>query len=775
MDNTRRTLIGAGALGAVGALGAAIPRGPGGGNPHNLEAPAALFADVAALGTAEIEAEVLAVCTAGYHEPGDGGAALYLRVATEPSHLGKVQSVDGAWWELARNQKIYPEMFGARGDYDPTTGSGSDDAPAINQALAFAGRAFLWRKAYKIGSTVLVGPQQELIYEGSGYLNSSGNNGVWAEIPCATLVPRGLAAEHTVPSMITECELSGGVLQNPNAGEDYTLSSQGRLDTYRLIDFTNQDAAGATAATPREFSVAVKLCRYGLLRNVAIRTTATDGAFYPTSTATDHGDPVDIGVLVENGFFARIEGCTITWAFRIAALAHMQYDAGDGFTPQGDCLIVSDSLLEGYRCVAIRHFELCAVTSCTASTISIGWFRSHRFAPTGSIRADGRNYTYTSLVHNPATGELTFGGLSDNPVARGLVPGDEVARTEDWNNSGIGETCFDRVFFRGMTHPRLVVSTDASYTDVFGSSAALIEISGAKARGVKVANSTLHSREDLALFVNDGGDIYFNGIYHEAKSNSTGAPASRFVALSREAKQAGRGNVPHPAGEAAYIEFRNWSQTEAHTDRTPTYRTATNIGRFGPVDGLFEPNGTRADDYPTATRDGTVSFTRAPWARDDRHPLRVIAADGHLWASFDQDGRFAVGDVQDTEMGLTYASQTLGTGNVRQGVISTDDGEAGLVLSNAEGAGELVAASDGALELRVASTPVTRWTGDGIQIRDSASSTTAWAPPLLLRSGSTAERLTAPGSTGTVYFDTTLGHPIWWTGSSWVDASGTGV
>jgi hypothetical protein len=39
--------------------------------------------------------------TAGYAATGDGGAALYKRATAEPSHTGKFQSADGAWWELA--------------------------------------------------------------------------------------------------------------------------------------------------------------------------------------------------------------------------------------------------------------------------------------------------------------------------------------------------------------------------------------------------------------------------------------------------------------------------------------------------------------------------------------------------------------------------------------------------------------------------------------------------------------------------------------------------
>ncbi len=44
------------------------------------------------------------------------------------------------------------------------------------------------------------------------------------------------------------------------------------------------------------------------------------------------------------------------------------------------------------------------------------------------------------------------------------------------------------------------------------------------------------------------------------------------------------------------------------------------------------------------------------------------------------------------------------------------------------------------------------------------------AVPLI--SGDTASRPATP-ATGTMYFDTTLGMPVWYDGSGWVDATGT--
>ena len=41
--------------------------------------------------------------------------------------------------------------------------------------------------------------------------------------------------------------------------------------------------------------------------------------------------------------------------------------------------------------------------------------------------------------------------------------------------------------------------------------------------------------------------------------------------------------------------------------------------------------------------------------------------------------------------------------------------------------------------------------------------------------GITADRPTAALHVGETYFDTTLGVPIWWNGTAWVNASGTTV
>ena len=66
--------------------------------------------------------------TAGYAAAGDGGAALYKLVGSEPSHAGKYQDAAGNWYEIAEDV-VRPQQLGARGD------GIEDDAAALQAAI----------------------------------------------------------------------------------------------------------------------------------------------------------------------------------------------------------------------------------------------------------------------------------------------------------------------------------------------------------------------------------------------------------------------------------------------------------------------------------------------------------------------------------------------------------------------------------------------------------------------------------------------------------------
>lgn len=100
----------------------------------NVRQPANGFIDrdypaLAEVWAAEIHPHVNYFRTAGFRNPGDGGGAVYVRLAGEPRGIplqAKGQSADGAWWQLAE-ASVDLRMLGAQDD-------ASEDCTAIAQA-----------------------------------------------------------------------------------------------------------------------------------------------------------------------------------------------------------------------------------------------------------------------------------------------------------------------------------------------------------------------------------------------------------------------------------------------------------------------------------------------------------------------------------------------------------------------------------------------------------------------------------------------------------------
>jgi hypothetical protein len=95
------------------------------------------FDTKAALEAATVDAGIDAINLAGYYAVGDRGGGMYIRVVSEPSHPGKIQSDDGAWWELAPlGAEVWVEQFGAQrmANYNST---GPDAWQAFEDAKTF--------------------------------------------------------------------------------------------------------------------------------------------------------------------------------------------------------------------------------------------------------------------------------------------------------------------------------------------------------------------------------------------------------------------------------------------------------------------------------------------------------------------------------------------------------------------------------------------------------------------------------------------------------------
>lgn len=103
---------------------------------------------------ANFPAPLMAFSTLGYAAGGDGGGATYKRVGSQPSHAGKVQSADGAWWELSVSE-VDVRQFGVVGD------GAVDDRAALQAAVDYVQQykkklVFAPNSSVRINSTVVI-------------------------------------------------------------------------------------------------------------------------------------------------------------------------------------------------------------------------------------------------------------------------------------------------------------------------------------------------------------------------------------------------------------------------------------------------------------------------------------------------------------------------------------------------------------------------------------------------------------------------------------------
>ncbi|MET3815323.1 right-handed parallel beta-helix repeat-containing protein [Pantoea sp. UYEF8] len=112
--------------------------------------------------SSSINATVNYIITNGYRAAGDGGGATYIRVTSQPSHPGKFQSADGAWWEIT-GTLLNPNQFGAAGD------GVTDDAAAV-AACVGVGRNVCFRGYSYLMNTYTIIPVAGQKFYGPGKL-----------------------------------------------------------------------------------------------------------------------------------------------------------------------------------------------------------------------------------------------------------------------------------------------------------------------------------------------------------------------------------------------------------------------------------------------------------------------------------------------------------------------------------------------------------------------------------------------------------------------------
>jgi hypothetical protein len=465
----------------------------------------------------------------------------------------------------------------------------------LNAAISFAKSAGFSSVAVKPGyhnistETVNIPSGVSLVCEdATGFLdddNKSSGSHCWF-----VLVGTGPKAHS-----ITDDDLGGGFemggqIANPSNGQSYAASHGTRSDFYRVLDFTNGDASGATKATAKTFSVGVKIADSNGLHGIMITNNASGDVAHNFSGA-DFGDDWDVGLWCLNSDRSQVSKVSSWGYFRMAALLFTNIAVG-GATGQAERAEFSNCSFRGYRGVALRSTTGHTSTAATAATLEIAFSISHRWDTSGDFQlgTSGTVHTYSGLTF--AGDKLTFTGVSPDPSA-GFTVGDEVSFNKP--NFGLSNTLFSHCHIGDMVHESGRFCVDDFFAgNAFNFQASALEISGRHVRQPMFTDCIIHSREDGGVFIHDGRDVVFSGGYMESRSavNDVGASidrGTRFLALKEDSALHSASFVTKGARQI-YIDS---SMLFAQTQFLPAFNINNGANtKFGNANGLCDPQDT---------------------------------------------------------------------------------------------------------------------------------------------------------------------------------------
>lgn len=192
MDIGRRSLLGGGlTLTLGGSAPLAMPQESVELTPVLAHQPGTfIFPTVRDAADVAYPSDARAVWVHGFHEVGDGGAALYQPAGHFPDHGAAFRSIDGRVWALTAGGAVRPEQFGAKGDVQIAADgfliadAGTDDQEAFDRACAYlksearpGGVLTLGAKGYRLSRGLRLERHISLVgIPGSSRLYKSGAN-----------------------------------------------------------------------------------------------------------------------------------------------------------------------------------------------------------------------------------------------------------------------------------------------------------------------------------------------------------------------------------------------------------------------------------------------------------------------------------------------------------------------------------------------------------------------------------------------------------------------
>ncbi len=477
--------------------------------------------------------------------------------------------------------------FGAVGD------GVTDDTVAIQAAIDSGKSVYFPAGHYKVTATLYPQANTKLIGESVGRWVP----GYTAEfVPSVTdgvnLVFTGSGAtDHTLFG-VTANQVSGWGYINPSASDPYTASSPS--PRYDVLDFSNDNASGATAATQKAFSAAIKMPAGGsvTMQNIRIVPNYNGFAGYTNAANVGFGDDWDVGIWEHNSAFNTFENVQIVGYWRMAALLKSTVNDGSVSTVSGESSQYNRCTFQGYRGVSIRGLDEYKVTAVAVSSIEIALPSGHQFPASGSVRAAGNVYTYTGL--SSLGDKLTFTGISSTS---GVSIGDGLRFQSD--SFGMAGTQFVDCYISSFSHASRLLCTNTALSTPFSQASACIEWGGEPARGIQFIGCTIIGWDDVLIHLAKARDPMFIGCYAESQSARVSVGGSTSIAAGGRVIA-----IASPLSAATYAEGDTTNLRFAActfgsgVDRGPIYPGGT--GRFVSGTGCFYPRESLSEDQVLA-------------------------------------------------------------------------------------------------------------------------------------------------------------------------------
>jgi hypothetical protein len=235
--------------------------------------------------------------------------------------------------------------------------------------------------------------------------------------------------------------------------------------------------------------------------------TANGLAEYSDETSTSLGDDWDVGVLLQDAEYVRLENVQVVGYWRMAGLALVT--PGLDEHGRGERNRFVDCKFQGFTGVAIRATDLWKVTGTTVSSVTIRHNAEHYWPSTGTFESteSGTDFAYTGLSYS-APG-LTFTGVTPDPTGKTQIRALK-------RGSGMAGTQFIDCLVHGLDHVSGVVATSLGFADP----SKALEISGFPVRGLQFFNTKFQTDEAVCAHFHECDDtLMFGGQF---ESGGTG-------------------------------------------------------------------------------------------------------------------------------------------------------------------------------------------------------------------------------------------------------------